>query len=394
MRRFVPFLLTLFIIAAVLRVDFYFTIVYLFFAVYLLSRVWTRRMVEHLSVERRFVNRAFFGDQVTVDVTVRNSAWLPIPWLELNETLPVQLIAPPFQRRVVSLGPHEKQHLRYTLNCRRRGYFPIGPLTMQTGDLLGIERRGVAKATPNYLIVYPRVIPLQGLGLPTRSPWVALPAKSYLFEDPARVMGVRDYQPGDSPRRIHWTATASTGRVLVKQYQPAIARDTLICLDMDQEHYERGQRFTATELAIIVAASVASHIAMREGLPVGLTTEARDPLLNDQAHFYLPPRSERAHLMSLLEVLARVQVASEAQFVELLRRASVNLTWGGTLAVITGRESEALFDTLVSLRRAGFAVALFLIQPGRPSDKLRKRSDLLHMPIHRIWREQDLESWR
>jgi uncharacterized protein (DUF58 family) len=207
-------------------------------------------------------------------------------------------------------------------------------------------------------------------------------------------MGVRDYQPGDSPRRIHWTATASAGRVLVKQYQPAIARDTLICLDMDQEDYERGQRFTATELAIVVAASVASHIVMREGLPVGLSTEARDPLLNDQAHFYLPPRSERAHLMSLLEVLARVQVASEAPFVELLQRASVNSTWGATLVVITGRESEALFDTLVSLQRAGFAVALILIQPGHPPDELKKQADLVHMPIHRVWREWDLETWR
>jgi uncharacterized protein (DUF58 family) len=387
-------LLLLFLIAAVLRVHFYFTIVYLFFGVYLLSRMWTRRMVERLSVERRFVNHAFHGDQVTVDVTVRNTGWLPVPWLEMHETLPVQLIAPPFRRQVVSLGPREGQHLRYKLSCRRRGYYPIGPMTLQTGDLLGIERRGVARAEPNYLTIYPQVVPLQELGLPTHSPLVALPTQSHLFEDPARVMGVRDYQAGDSPRRIHWTATASTGRLLVKQYQPAIARETLVCLDLDQEDYERGQRYTATELAIIVAASIASHILMREGLPVGLTTEARDPTLDDQAHFFLPPRSERGHLMSLLEVLARVQVTSAAPFVELLRRASVNLTWGATLTVITGRESEALFDTLVYLRRAGFAVALVLVQSGRPSAELQKRSDLLNLSVHRVWHQRDLETWR
>ncbi|NIN74495.1 MAG: hypothetical protein GTO34_04905, partial [Xanthomonadales bacterium] len=77
----------------------------------------------------------------------------------------------------------------------------------------------------------------------------------------------------------------------------------------------------------------------------------------------------------------------------LLRRESVNLSWGATLTVITGRESEALFDTLVYLRRAGFAVALILVQSGRPSAELRKRSDLLNLPIHRVWREQDLEMW-
>ncbi len=73
MRNFVPFLLILFIIAALLRVDFFFTIAYLFFAVYLLSRLWTRRTVKHLRVQRRFVNRAFLGDRVTVDLTVQNA---------------------------------------------------------------------------------------------------------------------------------------------------------------------------------------------------------------------------------------------------------------------------------------------------------------------------------
>jgi uncharacterized protein (DUF58 family) len=393
MRKFVPFLLGLFAIAALLRVDFFFTIVYLFFAVYLLSRLWARRTVERLRVQRNFVERAFFEDRVRVDVTVQNVGWLPIPWLEINETLPIQLIAPPFQRHVVSMGPRERRRFSYTLSCRRRGYYPIGPLTMQTGDLLGIERRSLARAEPSYLTVYPRVVPLQKLGLPTRSPLVALPAQSPLFEDPARIMGVRDYQPGDSPRRIHWTATASTGRLLVKQYQPAIARETLICLDMDQEDYERGQRYTATELAIVVAASIASHIIVREGLPVGLATEARDPLLDDRTGFFLSPRPERAHLMSLLEVLARVQVTSATSFVDRLRRESVKLSWGATLTVITGRESEALFDTLVYLRRAGFAVALILVQSGRPSAILQKRADLLKVPVPRVWREHDLETW-
>jgi uncharacterized protein (DUF58 family) len=394
MRTFVPFLLILFLIAAFLRVDFFFTIAYLFFAVYLISRVWTRRTVDGLRVERRFTDRAFCGEEVTVELILRNAGWLPIPWVEVHESLPVALIAPPFHREVVTLGPREHHRLSYTLTCRRRGYYRIGPLTLQAGDLLGIVGRSQAEAASEHIIVYPRVVPLQRLGLPTRSPLVALPARSPLFEDPSRVQGVRDYQRGDSPRRIHWTATASVGRLLVKQFQPAIARETLICLDLDREDYGQRQRYTATELAIVVAASIANHIIVREGLPVGLSTEAQDPLSNGRARFYLPPRSGRAHLMGLLEVLARVQVTEGTPFVELLRRESTRLPWGATLAVITGRESEPLFDSLVSLRRAGFAVALILVQPGRPSTDLRRRADLLGVPIHRAWREQDLEAWR
>jgi uncharacterized protein (DUF58 family) len=394
MRNFVPFLLVLFIITAFLRVDFFFTIVYLLFAVYLLARLWTRRTVDHLRVQRQFIDRAFCGDQVTVDTVVHNADWLPIPWLEVHESLPVELAVPPFHREVVSLGPRERRHFHYTLQCCRRGYYPIGPLKMQTGDLLGIVRQMKVQVAPEHVIVYPRVIPLQQLGLPTHSPLVALPARWHLFEDPARVMGVRDYQRGDSLRRIHWTATASTGRLLVKQYQPATARETLICLDLDEAGYERRQRYTATELAIVVASSIANHIIVREGLPAGLITEALDPLSEEQSQFLLLPRSERAHLMSLLEVLARVQVTSGTSFVDLLRRESIKLSWGTTLSVITGRESEEMFDTLAYLRRAGFAVSLILVQPARPSAKLQQRADVLGVLVFRVWRERDLETWR
>jgi uncharacterized protein (DUF58 family) len=394
MRRFLPFLLVLFIIAAVLRVTIIFTIFYLFLALALMTRFWLNQGAERLAVRRRFVNRAHFGDRVNVELMVTNTSWLPVPWLGLHESLPVDLFSPPFTGRVVSLSPRARWRTEYTLVCRKRGYYPIGPLRIDTGDLLGIDHGSTRHVPVEHLMVYPQILPLGQLGLPTRSPLVALPARAPLFEDPARVTGVRDYQRGDSPRRIHWTATASAGRLLVKQYQPAIARETSICLDLDWENYDERQRYNATELSIVVAASVANHIVLREQLPVGLITETHDAALDDQVRYFLPPRSERTHLMRLLEILACAQVAHGTSFPEFLRRESVRLTWGATLLVITGRESAELFDTLLYLRRAGFAVALVLVQPGQASEELRRRAEFLKLPVHRVWREGDLEMWR
>jgi len=253
-RKLAPFLLVLFAIAAVLRADLIFTILYFLMAVYLLSRLWRGRMMTPLRTRRRFlgplrsrecrgVERVFYGEGVTVELTVHNTGRLPIPWLEIHESLPVQLITPPFFCQVISLAPREQRRFQYTLSGRRRGYYPIGPLRMRSGGLLGIHPPQLAEVESDTLIVYPQVYPLQHLGLPTRSPLVALPARSPLFEDPSCVIGVRDYQRGDSPRRIHWTATASAGRLLVKQYRPSIARETLICLDLDQGGYQTDYRF-------------------------------------------------------------------------------------------------------------------------------------------------------
>lgn len=393
MKHFWRFVILLLVIAAVLRVDFFFSVVYFFFAVYVLSHLWTRRSLEHLTIRRHFTDRAFLGDTVPVTLEVYNDSRLPIPWLELNEALSVQIATPPFHHVVLSVTPHERRRIHYDLRCRRRGYFNVGPLRVQTGGVLGFAPQSQTEIPPDSMIVYPKVVPLQRLGLPTHSPQVVLPANAPLFEDPARIMGVREYEPGDSPRRIHWPATASTGDLLVKQYESAIARETVLYLDLDEEHYERGQRFTATELAITVAASIANHIIVREGLPAGLVTEAYDPQAGDVVRFRRPPRSERAHLMGILEVLARVQVITGVSFSELVRRESVDLSWGATLTVITGSERPELFDTLLMLRRSGFAVTLILVQPARPSDGLREQAELLHVPVHRVWDERDLETW-
>jgi uncharacterized protein (DUF58 family) len=392
MKRFLPFLLLLFIIAAVLRVDFFFTIVYLYFGVYFLSRVWTQQALRQLRVEREFSDRAFSGDEMRARLIVHNDGWLPVPWLYLHESLPVNLSVPPFLREVVVLGPHARRSFAYTLNCRRRGYYVIGPLRMRMGDLLGVTGSCQRLVEAEPFIVYPRVLALQELKLPTRSPLVALPARTPLFEDPARVIGVRGYQQGDSPRRIHWTATASVGRLLVKQYEPSVARETLILLDLSLEHYEQRRRYTATELAIVVAASLANHIVVNERLSVGLATEGWDPLSEGRARFFLPPRSERSHLISLLEVLARIEVMGGVSFPDLLRRESAKLPWGATLTVVAGLESEQISDTLVYLRRAGFAVSLILVQPTYPSQQLRRRTDQLNVPVHRVWEEHDLEA--
>ena len=425
MKRWV-FLGILFVVAVVLRLDFLFIVFYLFALVYLLSHFWVQSAGRNLEVTRRLADHAFSGDRVQVRLSIENRGWLAVPWLDVHESLPIQLATPPFYRYASSLSGHGQHRLSYELACGERGYYEIGPLVVRTGDLLGFARPRTVSASKRGeatrpLIVYPKVLPLAKLGLPTYSPQVALPTRSPLFQDPSRVMGVRDYQRGDSPRRLHWTATAKasartlTTRLMVKQYQPAISRETMICLDMVREDYGRRHWSIATERAIVVAASLANHIVVRERLPVGLVTEAYDPrrgavTRGEMSHaemvrvdrFSLPPRAGQGQLMRLLEVLACVQVVSDAErprgsesaqepggvgFTALLRETAKDLTWGATLVLITGAERPELLDTLFYLRRAGFAVSLILVQPPMA---LHRGAGRLGVPTYRIWEEGDL----
>lgn len=399
MTNIVPLLIVLFVIASLLRMDVFFYLLYLLAVVYVLGRMWTKQSMRQLQAERRLVKRAFPGETIHVELRVRNRGWLPVPWVEMHDSLPVEMASPPFYRRVLSLAPRAETYFRYTLSCRKRGYYLIGPMIWRTGDLLGMMSILSGRQPPEYIIVYPRVLPLSQLKLPTHSPLALLPAPVPLFEDPSRVVGVRRYERGDSPRRIHWRATARTGELLVKRYQPAIARETVICLDLNRDDYAMQRVHVASELAIVTAASLAHHMIVQEGLGVGLITQAYDPLQEKVVTFSLPPRHERGQLMQILEVLARAQTFSSAHssmkesfsFAEYIRRESVTFPWGSTILLITGRDMPALYDTLVFLRRRGFAVALLLVMPP-PAAEHGGKAQEIGVRVFRVWREEDVET--
>jgi uncharacterized protein (DUF58 family) len=349
-------------------------------AVYLLSIYWSRRAARALRCRRRFVDRAFTGESIPVELIVENTGPLPVSWLAMDEVVPSYLGESPAPQ-VFGLRGHEERRFTYAVDCRRRGYHALGPLRVETGDLLGFDTGARDLQEPSRLIVYPRIVPLEKLGLPTASALAALPAPRALFEDPGRVIGVREYEPRDSMRRIHWKATMRTGELLVKQYQRAISRDTLICLDLDLKGYALRQRNQAIETAISVAASLAHHIVTREHLAAGLATDALDPLVGESVPIALPSRPREDQLISILEVLARVQAASGDHVAAVLRRGTVELAYGSTVVLITGSLDDELSAAVVGVKRAGHAVAVILVQPAGEHGGV---SGVGGVPIYRV----------
>ena len=390
-----PIVLVLLLIAAFLRVGFVFHALYILFGIYLLAAVWSARVGRNLRVKRSFEPRALLGDDVAVALEVRNLGFWPLPWLRVFERLPVDLATPPFHAEIISLLPRERVVLRYTLRCRRRGYYALGPLLATSGDVFGLRAVEREFRDLDHLTVYPRVLPLEELGLPSRSPFGHLRAQQPLYEDPARVSGVREYQSGDSLRKMNWRATASSGRLQVRKLEPAMTLQTIVLLNLNNDEYEGVSTEHATELAIVVAASFANRLVeLRQ--EVGLLTNGRDPLGDRAGASGLAARKGRAQLTAVLEALGRVEPVAGAPFARMLRDEMPRLPWGATLVVVTARESDELWETLLVLRRAGYVIAVVFCDYPSPHafDAARARAAGLGFDCNRVWREADLDAWR
>lgn len=413
-------ILILLLIAAFLRIDFVFYIVYVIAGVYLWSRWHAPRAFRNIHFKRTFESHAFLGERVSVTITLYNRNRLPLPWLQVSESVPPQLRTDITPNVVLSLGGNESTQFSYEIQPARRGYYRLGPLHLRGGDLFGwSEQNGLSE--PSYLTVYPRITPLVRLGFPSRLPFGSIPSKQRLFEDPSRPSGVRDYRSGDSLRQINWKVSAHTDNLVVRTLQPAIALDTAVVLNLARDDYERRTRYSAPEWAIEVAASLAAHLIERQQA-VGLMTNGRDPLAptdgqqipgtqydeasgrlllidgegasDMDAPQMIPPRGGRAHLMSILELLARIEPTSARHFATWIPRACVHLSWGVTVPVITPMVDDQTFHALHYLVRIGLNPVVILTMPNHRFGAIRDRARKLGFVAYNICGRKDIDVWQ
>lgn len=366
------------VIAGLLQQTPLLLIALLFFLTSGMARLWARYSLARLTYSRRLSSsKAFWGDIVTLDITIANGKMLPLPWVYVEEELPMELTAmagnvdPSFKAgrhslsTTLSLGWYHRRTRRYPMRCDTRGVFSFGPTLIQSGDLFGFFRNEAHEDTTNPLVVYPPLVSLEDLGIPSRDPFGDLRVRRHLFEDPVRVAATRDYAPGDPLKRIHWKSSARMSRLQTRTFDRTTSIDMVLFLDtrtMQVAHLGRvGQLL---EMAVITAASVANH-ASSNGYRVGLV--ANEPRHNDNRLIRLPPSQHPDQLQHVLELLAHIRGFPFITMPQLLGREARGLSWDATLVVITAVLDEPLLASIHRYRRAGRRVALIVIGGEPPS---------------------------
>ncbi len=361
----------------------------------LLSRFLARTWAEHLTAKRE-CNRltANIGETVAVMITVENKGALPIAWLLLEDLLPrhALIYEPPSLRvtgkrlQLAMFNSRGRRTFIYQLQCNRRGYYQLGPLVIETGDLFGLHRRYRVATEPHFLLVYPQVHPLEGFDVASRRPIGEVRMSYRLFEDPTRVAGVRRYEPGDPLNRVHWRATARTGVLHSKIYEPSTVAGATILLDYHQSSFDQRHEPYRSELAVTAAASLANAV-FQMGQQVGLVSNGRDAadrIRQEGWDFDIRSRSaaQRAagmliksdrleplvvetrrgaeQLMRILETLARAELTDGLDLMHLVIETASRLPRDATvLAILTAVTPETAV-ALGNLRRRGFAVTAII----------------------------------
>ena len=245
--------------------------------------------------------RAQEGDRL--DVEVRLQAKRSVSTFVLEERVPEKL-GRPARLPIIRLRANAEVSHSYSLRCRRRGAYQVGPLVAITSDPLGLSRRERVIAEPFELLVHPRVDVVNDRPLtrmfedPPIRPPVSKPWPSGL-----EFYGMREYVPGDDLRRIVWRATARTGKVMVREAEQGITDHITLIVDTDRGGHSRDAEGESESFATGIRAAASLGVKhLREGYELRVETNG-GPLTR-------PLRGGPSQLM-LLDGLARLEMSRE-----------------------------------------------------------------------------------
>lgn len=346
------------------------------------SALWKNISLVGVGYQRSFDRTHVFPNEpVEMTITVTNKKRLPLTWLRFQDRMPVAPNADNVLARSLgetsedyflvnsySMHAHQEVERQTTLYFPSRGFHRLGPVTYQSGDvftLFSLERTYEQRDT---VVVYPQIFPLTDLGLPAKEPFGDITIRRSLFTDPINTRGIRDYQPQDRIRDIHWKATARRGQLQTKIYDPSTGMTLAVFLNVaTMPKHWMGYFPDVLERAVSVAASVASFGA-EQGWGVGLYANGSFPN-SDQSIRVRPGRSP-AQQTRVLEALAAVTEFATSSIEAMMIRESPNIPWVATIVLVTAVVTEEIMVSLLRLQEAGRRVVLISVADDPPPAEL------------------------
>jgi uncharacterized protein (DUF58 family) len=346
--------------------DLAFNLLYFVTGVIAVALFWAWANQRGLSLKRATkTQRSQVGKYFEETLELTNRSRWPKLWVEVHDAsdLPGHHVS----RVVNSLGHGTTSRWQVRTLCRRRGRYALGPVTLTSGDPLGLFRFTRAIPGSASLVVTPATVDIPQFSPPTgylpggesmhrRTPYVT-----------ASVSGVRDYAPGDSLSRIHWPTTARTGRLISKEFELDPLADVWIFLDMYQDshaetileeqardvplpwltqHAEQLALPSSTvEYGVTIAASLAQHF-LQADREVGFLSYAAT------REVVQPDRGER-QLSRLAEILAVIKPEGRVPIAQALATDGAMLARHTTLIVVTPSTDDRWVTALRGLRARG-----------------------------------------
>jgi hypothetical protein len=332
----------------------------------------TKYGLSRVSLERSFdTMHANFGQSIHMIEKISNRKLLPVPWLKVESRIDaglrfglqedMNILQDEFHISAFCMMPYTRIIRTHTVKCTKRGYYHLKSAALTCRSITGNVITMSDITTDARLYVFPRILKLPELNLPSHSWQGDNVVRRWILEDPFIRAGVREYTTSDPMKNINWKASARFGTLYVNQYEPTARHRLMILLNVDTKPYQ----WTITdepervEYGISVAATILEY-AFKNVIEAGFGSNA---FLKDmeKSPIRINPTTGNQHRVMILENLARMVILRSVSFPALLEQELERNPNHTDYLLITAVVDQDIQDRIYRLRAMGNAVEILKI---------------------------------
>ena len=281
----------------------------------LYQKYWNKR----LSVSVRFSQHATTEqEEGELLETICNEKWLPLPMLrvkfEADRHLDFQqegnlsVTDRCYKNDIFTAMMWQKITRRLKFIGRRRGFYTIHQLAVDSTDLFMEKHLGMDCICDTWLYVYPGQADARRLLIPFRKMMGDILTRTYTYEDPFEFQGIRPYQPFDSMRDVNWKASARTGELRTNVHGHTVRQEVCLLLNLKPDSIMEYRQLQEESIRIV---NSLAGMFLAQGIPAGICSNAKDLL--SQKELVLLSGGDRQHLNRIREHLARLDLSLDME---------------------------------------------------------------------------------
>ncbi|MUK89969.1 DUF58 domain-containing protein [Ornithinibacillus sp. L9] len=347
-------LVVFFLIGVIFRTPVAFIGVGIFAAYLIVYKIYDRGLGKRLELDNVHKTvKLFPGEETTLRFELKNYSAFPM----VNGKFKVQL------------GPSIKA---YTLVEKKKDYWkqlkiPLSVLQKRNTIIefpVIAEQRGVSKVNniefdfPHLLnfnlvtlayrrlyqtefIVYPKLLPVQGV----EAIFHMIPGEGRAnfspFEDIQSPLGTRDYSYSDPFHRINWNATVKSQKMQTNVYERVVDMSYVFIVNLGTENDLNMSSFNKNLENLLSYTAYLSEYATKTGVPYEIYVNSRRP--GKVPYVHLPEGEGKTHFAYSLEMLARIHKQSMIMpFNQMLYRLGKQFIKPKTIIIIGDVPSGAM----------------------------------------------------
>jgi uncharacterized protein (DUF58 family) len=350
-----------------------------------LAVAWVRITLRQPRVSRHWPNEELVErNDVAVELVLECEPGVPLPSVVAHERVG-RLAEQDVELRARGRGRYAGS---YRLHDLPRGRHSFAPARLSITDPFGLAEAQLGIEEQQALVVYPRLAELERLffdgGAGPNDGHRLLLRRPVGFE----IHSVRDYQPGESLRRVHWPSTARRGALMVKELEDSPRDEVAVLLDGDATAVAGSPPDSAFDAAVRAAGSILLA-QMRGGRRCVL-------VLNTAGRETQAVSSDGPEWQHALELLAAAEPDAGRPAAALLESGVGPAARSLELVVVTSRIEPRLVSRLLERALTRRAVALVHVDAGSFAGRPRRRDpELLRLqaagvPIAVVRQGEDL----